>query len=144
MDWINLVHDCNRRRDLVNTAMDLRATWNAGNFLTSWGTFSFSCFDYLRTIFCRLQDYKSNRWTLSSNPVQYMLVKTTDPLPPGLKSYPEQWSYLRIYCCLDRREITSLQRTPKFITVVTKARNWTVASANHIQSPVRNPTQIPF
>jgi hypothetical protein len=76
VDWINMAHDRNRRWDLVNTVMDLRASWNAVNFLTRGGTVSFSRSDYLRTIFFRLQDYKLNRWTLSSDPVQYTLVKT--------------------------------------------------------------------
>jgi hypothetical protein len=35
MDWINLVRDTDRWRALVNAVMNLRVTYNAGNFLTS-------------------------------------------------------------------------------------------------------------
>jgi hypothetical protein len=35
MDWIGLVQDRDRWRDLVNWVMNLRFPQNAGNFLTS-------------------------------------------------------------------------------------------------------------
>jgi hypothetical protein len=34
MDWIDLDKDKDRRRALVNAAMNLRVPYNAGNFLT--------------------------------------------------------------------------------------------------------------
>jgi hypothetical protein len=42
MDWIDMAQDRNRWRVLVNTVMNLRVPQNAENFLTSWGTVSFS------------------------------------------------------------------------------------------------------
>jgi hypothetical protein len=41
MDWIDLAQDRNRWRALVNAAMNHRAPYNAGNFLTSWEPVSF-------------------------------------------------------------------------------------------------------
>jgi hypothetical protein len=35
IDWIDMAHDRNRWRALVNSVMNLRFTQNAGNFLTS-------------------------------------------------------------------------------------------------------------
>jgi hypothetical protein len=35
VDWIHWAQDRDRWRDLVNTAMNLRVPYNAGNFLTS-------------------------------------------------------------------------------------------------------------
>jgi len=35
MDWIDLAQDRDRRRALVNAAMNLRLPYYAGNFLTS-------------------------------------------------------------------------------------------------------------
>jgi len=42
VDWIHLAHDRDQWRDLVNTVMNIRVSWNAGNFLTSWVTTGFS------------------------------------------------------------------------------------------------------
>jgi len=36
VDWIHLAQDRVQWRALVNTVMDLRAPYKAGNFLTSW------------------------------------------------------------------------------------------------------------
>jgi hypothetical protein len=42
MDWIDLAQDRDRWRVLMNTAMNLQVPLNAGNFLTSCETVSFS------------------------------------------------------------------------------------------------------
>ena len=42
MDWIGLAKDRERWRTLVSAVMNLRAPWNAGNFLTSCKPVSFS------------------------------------------------------------------------------------------------------
>jgi hypothetical protein len=42
MGWIVLAQDRDRWRALVNTVMNLLLSQNTGNFLTSWGTISFS------------------------------------------------------------------------------------------------------
>jgi hypothetical protein len=36
VDWIHWAQDMDRWRALVNTVMNPRVPWNAGNFLTSW------------------------------------------------------------------------------------------------------------
>jgi hypothetical protein len=38
MEWINLAQDRDRWWDFVNMVMNLRATYNKGNLLTSWAT----------------------------------------------------------------------------------------------------------
>ena len=42
MDWIDLAEDRDRWWILVSAVMNLRVPQNAGNFLTSWGSVSFS------------------------------------------------------------------------------------------------------
>ena len=42
IDWIDLAQDRDRCRALVNTVMNLRFPYNAGNFLSSLEHFSFS------------------------------------------------------------------------------------------------------
>ena len=42
MDWIDLAQDRDRWRTVVNAVMKLRIPENAGNFLASLGTVSFS------------------------------------------------------------------------------------------------------
>ena len=42
MDWIYLAQDRDRRGDVMNMAMKLRVSQNAGNFLTRCGPVSFS------------------------------------------------------------------------------------------------------
>jgi hypothetical protein len=42
MGWIALVEDRDRWRTLMKRGMNLRVSWNVGNFLTSWGPVSFS------------------------------------------------------------------------------------------------------
>jgi hypothetical protein len=42
VDWINLAQDRDRWRALMYTVMNLRVSWNAGNFLSSLGHFGFS------------------------------------------------------------------------------------------------------
>jgi hypothetical protein len=42
MDWIDLAQDSGQWRALVNTAMNLRAPYNAGKFLSSCATGGFS------------------------------------------------------------------------------------------------------
>ena len=40
-DWIELAQDRDRWCALVNAAMNLQVSWNAGNFLTGWKPVSF-------------------------------------------------------------------------------------------------------
>jgi len=47
MDWIDLAQDRERWQAVTNAAMNLRVPLYAGNFLTSWGTVSFSRRDLL-------------------------------------------------------------------------------------------------
>jgi hypothetical protein len=42
VDWIDMAQDRDRERAAVNTVMSPLVLWNVGNFLTSWGTVSFS------------------------------------------------------------------------------------------------------
>jgi hypothetical protein len=50
MDWIDLPEDRDRWRTAVNAVMKLRFPENAGNFLASLGTISFSRRTLLRGI----------------------------------------------------------------------------------------------
>jgi hypothetical protein len=47
MNWIDLVHDCDQCRALVNTVMNLQVLQNAGKFLSSCATDIFSIRAYL-------------------------------------------------------------------------------------------------
>jgi hypothetical protein len=42
LDWINLAEDGNKWHALVETVMPVRVPLHAGNFLTNYGTVSFS------------------------------------------------------------------------------------------------------
>jgi hypothetical protein len=41
VDWMNLAHDRDQRRDFVNRVMNLQVPYKAGDFLTTWVTISF-------------------------------------------------------------------------------------------------------
>jgi len=41
LDWIDVAPGTDKRRSLVNTVGSLRVAWNAGNFVSSWGSSSF-------------------------------------------------------------------------------------------------------
>ena len=45
--WIDLVRYTDKLRALVNAVVNLKFPWNAVNFLTSWGTVSFSTMIFL-------------------------------------------------------------------------------------------------
>jgi hypothetical protein len=42
MDWIDLAHDMDKWRALVNTVMNPRVPQNVGKYLRSWATGGFS------------------------------------------------------------------------------------------------------
>jgi hypothetical protein len=42
MDWTDLAQDKDQCREIVNTVMDLRISWNFRRFLSGWATGGFS------------------------------------------------------------------------------------------------------
>jgi hypothetical protein len=55
VDWINVSKDREKRWAVVNTVMKRQVAKNAGNFLTSWGTVSFSRQTLLRGVGCIIE-----------------------------------------------------------------------------------------
>jgi hypothetical protein len=55
MEWVELAHDMDRWRTLVNGAMNLIILLNAGDFLTSWKSVSFS----RKALFLGVSKYES-------------------------------------------------------------------------------------
>jgi hypothetical protein len=78
MDWIDLAQERDRCRALMNVVMKLRIAQDAGNFLTSWGTVSFSRRNLLHAI---------SQSVYNSLPLIHLLNRT-NPLPPHLFNTP--------------------------------------------------------
>ena len=134
VEWIKLAHDRNRRWDPVNTVINLWAPWNVDNFWTATGTDTSHFPSTYKQYFADNRTIsKQKKMNSKFRPCTVLTGKNYRPIT----TVSHEWiwtSYLSIYCCLDCREITTLHRTPKFITVATKACNWTVARAKRIKS----------
>ena len=82
MDWIGLAQDRESWRTLVSAVMNLRVTWNAGNFLTSCKPVSFS----RRTLHHGASNY------LHITPFKVISIEKYSPLQPRFpvfEAFPE-------------------------------------------------------